>query len=471
MPRLRGGGCCPSKSGSLLDGAATVDMSMVAVGRVHIGDGGGEGGREDSSARDSAIGGDEASPGTSSVETAFDGGRIRRTSHGSRKYFDADALIASVESGAIALLRGRWIVKLFQRGGRLERRQDLPPEAFMSAGELRRLVAALGDDWGLLLVAISYRYGTRHWNRSPPWPYHSALRVFSWLTADHPDPEAFHLSIVASVAALYLKPSPGRSFFSSPLVDAFERAGLGQAVADFGVLWDFGSLHQKPRSDTQTELFKQGLAALPMWYGHAATVMWMQPDLPEGFGERMAAIGLAETYEASGWCFVESSVSAGIKRNDRRLNLGLRTERALKHAYGGAWKEEGRLDRVCAAQRPAPMAPEEVAEVLRDGGKKFTNSADLEVVAKLYRSYFESVASTATQLTFAYLKWGNAEVMALAAVLPRYVSVTNLDLSGNAFGGTGAVAIAQAVGAMRSLATVWSPANEPESLSPPPLSL
>ena len=456
MPRLRGGGCCPSKSGSLLDGAATVDMSMVA-------DGSGDGGREDSSARDSAIGGGEASPGTSRVETAFDGGRIRRTSHGSRKYFDADALIASVESGAIAPLRGRWIVELFQRGGRLERRQDLPPEAFMSAGELRRLVAALGDDWGLLLVAISYRYGTRHWNRSPPWPYHSALRVFRWLTADHPDPEAFHLSIVASVAALYLKPSDvermsGRHY--SPLVDAFERAGLGQAVADFGVLWDFGSLHQKPRSDTQTELFKQGLAALPMWYGHAATVMWMQPDLPEGFGERMAAIGLAETYEASGWCFVESSVSAGIKRNDRRLNLGFRTEKALKCAYGGGtWVDECRLDRVCAAQRPAPMAPEVVAEALRDGGKKFTNSADLEVVAKLYRSYFESVASTATQLTFAHLKWGNAEVMALAAVLPRYVSVTNLDLSGNAFGGTGAVAIAQAVGAMRSLTTVWSPGH------------
>ena len=86
----------------------------------------------------------------------------------------------------------------------------------------------------------------------------------------------------------------------SPLVEAFKRSGLDEAAADFGVLWDFGSLHQKPRSDPQTALFKEGLAALPMWYGHAATVMWMQPDLPEGFGERMAAIGLAETYEASG---------------------------------------------------------------------------------------------------------------------------------------------------------------------------
>ena len=56
--------------------------------------------------------------------------------------------------------------------------QDLPPEAFFTVDELRKLVAALGNDWGLLFVAISYR----------------------WLTATHPDPDAFHLSIIAKVA-------------------------------------------------------------------------------------------------------------------------------------------------------------------------------------------------------------------------------------------------------------------------------
>ena len=61
------------------------------------------------------------------------------------------------------------------REGRLERRQDLPAEAFVSAAELRRLISALGNDWGLLLVAISYR----------------------WLTAEHPDPDGFHLQAVA----------------------------------------------------------------------------------------------------------------------------------------------------------------------------------------------------------------------------------------------------------------------------------
>ena len=73
-------------------------------------------------------------------------------------HFGTDALLESVASGAIAPLRGQWLVELEARGGRLVRRQDLPPEAFFSIGELRRLVKALGDDYGLLFVALSYRW-------------------------------------------------------------------------------------------------------------------------------------------------------------------------------------------------------------------------------------------------------------------------------------------------------------------------
>ena len=50
-----------------------------------------------------------------------------------------EALLDSVASGAIAPLRGSWLVALQASGGRLARRQDLPSEAFFSAGELRRL--------------------------------------------------------------------------------------------------------------------------------------------------------------------------------------------------------------------------------------------------------------------------------------------------------------------------------------------
>ena len=85
-------------------------------------------------------------------------------------HFGVQALLASVESGAIAPLRGRFIVALLARGGRLERRQDLPPDAFFSAAELRRLVEALGDDYGLLFVALSYRCAPARLGRYRPSP-------------------------------------------------------------------------------------------------------------------------------------------------------------------------------------------------------------------------------------------------------------------------------------------------------------
>ena len=70
-------------------------------------------------------------------------------------HFGPEALLKSVESGAIAPLRGRWVVDLDANDGRLERRQDLPPEAFFPADELRRLTEALGDDYGLLFAGLS----------------------------------------------------------------------------------------------------------------------------------------------------------------------------------------------------------------------------------------------------------------------------------------------------------------------------
>ena len=343
------------------------------------------------------------------------------------KYFDPDALLESIANGSIALTRGRWVAAHFEAGGKLMRRQDLPPEAFFTVDELRKLVAALGEDWGLLFVAISYR----------------------WLTATHPDPDAFHLRIIAKVAKLYLKAEKEVVDVScSPLVDAFERAGYSRDEADFGLMWDFMSLHQKPvdggeRTPEEAALFKLGLGALPIWYGHAETVMWMQPELPDGFGEWMSKLGLAETYESSGWCFVESSVSSGVKHGDRRLNLGLRTEDRLL-AYGVFPLRNKCLNAVCSANRQPPMDPDWVAQELRTN-KKFTGKGDVPVVEALYRDYFEGVASTATVLNFSKLQWGDAEVATLLLVLPRYVSLTSLNMSHNGIGSDGAQRLSEAL--------------------------
>ena len=82
----------------------------------------------------------------------------------------------------VASTAGRYIVALHERGERLKRRQDLPDEAFWSVDELAQTAQRLGDRYGLLFVALSYR----------------------WLSKEHPDPEGFQLRIVAEVAKLYM---------------------------------------------------------------------------------------------------------------------------------------------------------------------------------------------------------------------------------------------------------------------------
>ena len=226
-------------------------------------------------------------------------------------YFAVGKLLESVDSGAIAPLKGSWLAALRERGGRLVRRQDLPPEAFWTAAELRRHVDALGTEFGALFVALSYR----------------------WLTPEHPDPEGFHLAIVVDVLQRYLGTAGSRTGPErSPLVGAFEGKGLG--APDCAIFWDFASLYQKPRAANEDELFLQGLKASNVWYGHAASVCWMQSELPAGFA------GVA--YETSGWCFVEAAISAGVKPAKQRLDLGKRTDEALLRRLHA--RADGRLD-------------------------------------------------------------------------------------------------------------------------------
>ena len=128
-----------------------------------------------------------------------------------------------------------------------------------------------------------------------------------------PDPDAFHLAIVAKVAALYMKGGEKYGSSCSPLAVAFKRHGLGDP--DFALFWDFArcarawtspsspamhrirpappscgfapsrahSLFQTPRSEGETTKFKQGLKQSNVWYGHARSVCWMQSELPEDF--------------------------------------------------------------------------------------------------------------------------------------------------------------------------------------------
>ena len=113
---------------------------------------------------------------TSPVEPAPDPEALLRVPEGSDDpYTEFEAIMRSVESGAVAPLRGSWVLSLYESGGRLKRRQELPPEAFWTAAELRVIIDTakrhFADDveagreaLGYLFNALSYRLGRMHFS-------------------------------------------------------------------------------------------------------------------------------------------------------------------------------------------------------------------------------------------------------------------------------------------------------------------
>ena len=210
----------------------------------------------------------------------------------------------------------------------------------------------------------------------------------------------------------------------------------------------FCSLHQNPpggeRTPAEAMLFGTGLSASNIWYGHMKTVVWMQPQLPEGF---CFASHLAQSYETSGWCHVEAAISAVVTHGKRRLDLSVRQGHEIS-IYDNNNKEVG-VDLVptCAAHRPVPTLPDTMAWRL-EHELVFTNGkSDADKVAALYRSFFDAVAPSVERLNFARLRWGTAEVEALAVTMPSFSSCTSLDLAGITLGAEGAKALAPAIAA------------------------
>ena len=289
-------------------------------------------------------------------------------------------LLAPVEEDALAPIRGKYLLGVLEEGGSLVRRQELPPAAFWRAPALRDAAVALDQDikpgfkgFANLFVALSYR----------------------WISADHPDPDGHHLKIVCRAIRFFLK-----------------------SVDDIALFWDFGSLFQNPdRTSEQSVLFKKGLMGCNVWYGHQQSTVWLQSCMPGGFS--------GMSYDISGWCFVEATVSSAIKATNKRFDLGAPTG--------------------CRV----PLSPQQVAQLLKHE-KRFTNHADISHVVAMYEQFFTVVASE-TALSFSKAQWNAGHVRELAEVLPQFVHAAELDLSHNDIASDGAQALANLLSVSRSV--------------------
>ena len=121
-------------------------------------------------------------------------------------------------------------------------------------------------------------------------------------------------------------------------------------------------------------------------------------------------------------------------------------------------------DAQTAFARPALSEPLAFFGGHEYGDKTYTNGADRDaIVAPKFRETMFEVMGGVGELNFGKLKWGDAEIKALAVVLPLCGRLTKLQVHGNAFGDASMVELAGAMGALNKLTYLRLDQNKPGS--------
>jgi|LauGreDrversion4_1035100.scaffolds.fasta_scaffold08467_4 hypothetical protein len=380
------------------------------------------------------------------------------------KFYSFGGLLHSVAVGAIRPVRGSYLVRLWRGGDFLAPRQALPPEAFWSADQLERLLRACqaahghkaSEPFGALCVAVCHR----------------------WLSDGSPEPEPtsrFQLSRVARFAETYLRA------VCAPLFAALERAGQPSGVPDCAVFWPFASLYQPhaspsqphqytytspayvepPLSQVQLSLSEEGKRWSALWFGHAHTVLWVQPEVDSAFATLHGAEdafdmhrdGGVTSHRKSGWATLELALAGFLKPSHKRLDVSRHpTSRpecfndgsAAGDAAAAAWWRDT-LVPLCALPPGAPpQLPERFSRVLLSK-RTFSHAAEAEMAVQMYADFFAAATRMAPALECAGRSWGVAQMRVLAELLPHCVRCRALDLSGNPLGAEGGALLVRAL--------------------------
>lgn len=258
----------------------------------------------------------------------------------------------------VRLLDGEWLISRAaqlraaesadeRRKLALPRRQELfalHPEAYMSPERLASLPrgdARIGH--ALPLVVVSH----------------------SWRTPGHPDPEGDNLlALTEAFAALAAIPN---RFPEGSFAVFFDWASLPQADAT------------GQRTPAESAAFRTAIEHMQLWYAHELTLVYLLSTNPPSWGN-------VPSYEARGWPSFERRVAAFNKRRSKKCWANLVDVGAL-HARTATGRQ---LEDDVAASAFTPALLPHVFEVgLRD--KAFTSGADRAVVARLYKSTFQTV--------------------------------------------------------------------------------
>ncbi len=276
------------------------------------------------------------------------------------------------------------------------RRQELPDEAFWPAGDAVRLWGKkdpTGDDTHFF-CALSY----------------------GWIQQGDPDRDCFTLGRVGVILAMHLR------YFGGSI-------GLG---GDCALFWDFGSLHQMPRSEAEGLLIRVALRYMQLVYAHWRVTVLRLEALPGG----------VRRLRDRGWPHLERHAGA------------LKGSVWTFFTFPDPWEPAGGGDiRDFKAGRPPPLAPAAFGAELRE--KQFTFRGDHATVEQLYRRLWGHQTG-AEELVFVDLGWGPEEGRHLAAALRTgaFRRLRSLRVGGNP--GLGDAAVAELAAALPpSVEEVW----------------
>mmetsp|Transcript_39712 Transcript_39712/g.74460 ORF Transcript_39712/g.74460 Transcript_39712/m.74460 type:complete len:580 (+) Transcript_39712:54-1793(+) len=394
---------------------------------------------------------------------------------------DKTILTYLVKTKAIVFVSGKWLIKHLHELQPLPRRQDLPREAFLDPEALIEGTKEVEESWSIEGNPGRVK-GMTHWDDMYFSTRHaSVIRVvlsYAWIRKGHPDPDGFHLKLLAHLVSLLLS-IPNIKF------------------DDVAIFWDFLSLDQifgpggviLGRTEDEERRFRASLSFMHVVYGHAQHIAWRFCDLPSGIHPSIADRGwphfekamFSTAYKRDPIC-VDAIIAKAGSDSPRDCNEGDYTHSFLVLPsvveFQGrdllltvsiwvvdSWSEfmetlfRDRDDRPenpvtiissCKKTRLPPIVPSRFADELRV--KIFTGKGDGEVVKQLYEDTFKRCLTLGSSFpwldAFTECKevevdglerdyivpvyhWSIDELHMIAEVLPYFTQLRRLDIIGD----------------------------------------
>eukprot|EP01062_Namystynia_karyoxenos_P065112 TRINITY_DN5837_c0_g1_i1.p1 TRINITY_DN5837_c0_g1~~TRINITY_DN5837_c0_g1_i1.p1 ORF type:complete len:527 (+),score=186.50 TRINITY_DN5837_c0_g1_i1:61-1581(+) len=297
----------------------------------------------------------------------------------------ADAVERLLRSGAIALVRGEYFTSISSKPGvTFPKRQEMDPAHLWPPEQ----AVALWQEWGARFFhAVSY----------------------GWVTAEHPDPNRFHVKRIARVLKERRKLLPTK-------------------MPDLAVMLDWCSLHQgDERSAEEDALYQAALRCMGSVFSHEhVTVLRfsaLPPDCEVPFAER-------------GWPLFEHRVADSKPDSHGKL-----------YDYTPQFDPSARFVNFSEffAVRHPPLSPADFAAALQ--GRRLRVESDRAELLRMYEHRFEEFAQVG-RLDCSEAGWGPAEGRQLAAALPLFRRAAEVSVARNELGDKGADAVLGAAGCM-----------------------